>query len=76
MQKVFFIDGDNTTGQKNVIFYQKFFEAKGYEFTAQLVTIFDEWKSAFLTAQKYDAVVLAINSVIKNWNDEKAKSFA
>jgi ABC-type uncharacterized transport system substrate-binding protein len=74
--KVFYLDSDNETGQKNVIYYKKYFEEKGYQFTSQLVKTFDEWKSGFITGQEYDVVVLTNNSGIKEWNNDEAKKFA
>lgn len=76
MKKVFYLDSDNTTGQKTVKYYQELFEGKGYEFSSKLVKTFDEWKNAFLEGQQYDAVILRNNSGIENWNDAEAAQFA
>lgn len=76
MKKVFYLDSDNETGKSNITYYKKYFEDKGYAFTSQLVKTFDEWKSAFLTGQEYDVVVLTNNSGIKEWNNDEAKKFA
>lgn len=76
LKKVFYLDSDNSTGQKSVVYYKNLFEGKGFEFTSQLVKTFDEWKKEFLTAQEYDCVILRNNAGIDGWNDEEAKSFA
>lgn len=76
MKKVFYLDSDNTTGQKTVKYYQELFEGKGYVFSSKLVKTFDEWKNAFLEGQQHDAVILRNNSGIENWNDAEAAQFA
>ena len=76
MKNVFYLDSDNTTGQKTVKYYQELFEGKGYVFTSKLVKTFDEWKNAFLEAQKHDVIILRNNSGLENWNDEEASKFA
>ena len=76
MKKVFYLDSDNTTGQKTVKYYQELFEGKGYNFTSKLVKTFEEWKQAFLEAQQHDVVILRNNSGLENWNDAEASKFA
>ena len=76
LKKVFYLDSNNTTGQKTVKYYQELFEGKGYAFTSKLVKTFEEWKNAFLEAQQYDVIILRNNSGIENWNDEEASKFA
>jgi ABC-type uncharacterized transport system substrate-binding protein len=75
LKKVYYLDSDNSTGQKSVVYYKNLFEGKGFEFTSQLVKTFDEWKGAFVAAQEYDCVILRNNAGIEGWNDEEAKSF-
>ncbi|MHB8788245.1 MAG: ABC transporter substrate-binding protein [Desulfobulbaceae bacterium] len=75
LKKVFYLDSDNSTGQKSVVYYKNLFEKKGFEFASQLVKTFDEWKKSFLVAQEYDCVILRNNAGIEGWNDEEAKSF-
>ncbi len=76
MKKVFYIDSDNTTGQKTVKYYKELFEGKNYIFSSKLVKTFEEWKKAFMEAQRYDVVILRNNAGIENWNDEEAAQFA
>lgn len=76
MKKVFYLDSDNTTGQKTVKYYQELFEGKGYAFSSKLVRTFDEWKNAFMEGQQYDVVILRNNSGLENWNDAEAAQFA
>ena len=76
MKKIYYIDSDNTTGQKTVKYYQELFTEKGYEFSPKLVKTFDEWKKAFIEAQQHDVIILRNNAGIENWNDEEAAKFA
>lgn len=74
--RIAILSENSLSEQNNKVLLDTLFRNAGFEPSYLMVNDFEQWKSAFISANTtVDVIYLPTNGSVKNWNDEEARKF-